>query len=329
MVPALYERDYPELAAASTPCIYQVPRAEVGAVAGLVARGAQSGPWLVIGAVSDRLGLLDEFKSIGRFEHGLFWVGLFDQPAPASSGSKFFTEERNSQFVSGFDAASFLAYLLREISEFPPKLATGAKGFACGVPAKVMPVLQLYRWASAVESDFHSFNKQKAIVAMELWKKAATARGEEYERHLGDGIRAYELHYRMNGGAGWSGAVGLLRLAEKRSPREAELLVQKALNWIAVRPPETQMAHISAWTEADAFSIFARSRTGQAADTLFEKSVKFLSDLPCTQYLADFRAASMAIILCRWADQERGAIPDAPYIRTRGRQCLRSRQQAS
>jgi hypothetical protein len=327
MLPALYERDYPELAAAATPCIYQVPRAEAGAVAGLVARGAQTGPWLVIGAVSDRLGLLDAFKSIGRFEHGLFWVGLFDQPAPALSGSRFFTTERNAHFVSGFDAASFLAYLLREISEFPPKLATGAKGLPCGVPAKVTPALQLYRWTSAVESDFNSFNNKKAIVAMELWKKAATARGEEYERLLGDAIRAYELHYRVNGGAGWSGAVGLLRLAERRSPREAELLVQKALNWIAVRPTETQMAHISAWTEADAFSILARSRTGLAADTLFEKSVKFLSDLPCTQYLADFRAASMAVILCRWADQERGS--NSEIIFERGRQAYEEAQQAS
>ena len=317
MLPDLYEKDHPELAAATTPCIYQVERADIATVASVAARGAQTGPWLVIGASGDLLGLADEFKNVTRFEHGLYWVGYYHQPAPASLGREFFTAERNAQFVGGFDPASFLAYLVREISEFPPKLVTGVKGTACCGSGKVMPLQQLYRWHSAAESDFHRFDKDKAVVARELWKKAETARGEKYERLLEDGTTACELNFRLSGGAGWTGAVHLLRLAETRAPREAEPLVRKGLRWIDERPAEQPMRHISAWTEADAFALLARSRTGAAADALFEKAVSFLSDLPRTEFLTDYRAASMAIILCRWADQERGANSDAVFERAR------------
>jgi tetratricopeptide (TPR) repeat protein len=317
MLPDLYEKNHPELAAASTPSIYQVERADIATVARMVARGAQSGPWLVIGASGDLLGLADEFKNVTRFEHGLYWVGYYHQPAPASLGAKFFSRGRNAHFVGGFDPASFLAYLLREISGFPPRLVTDAKGTPCCGGGKVTPLQQLYRWHSAVESDFHRFDSNKALVARELWKKAETARDEEYERLLEGGITACELNFRLTGGAGWTGAVHLLRLAETRAPREAELLVRKGLRWIDERPAEQAMQHISAWTEADAFAILARSRTGAAADALFEKAVSFLSGLPRTQSLAEYRAASMAIILCRWADQERGANSDAVFERAR------------
>ena len=43
--------------------------ADAAKVASLIARGAQSGPWLVIGASGDHVDLAEGLKSSQRFEH--------------------------------------------------------------------------------------------------------------------------------------------------------------------------------------------------------------------------------------------------------------------
>ncbi len=318
VLPELYEKDYPELAAAATPCIYQVDRADAATMAGLIARGARTGPWLVIGVSDDQFGLADGIKDVQRFRQGLYWVGHYDRAAPATLGREFFNNERNARFVSGFDPASFLAYLLRELSEFPPKLATIAKGIPCGGGSSaVTPAQQLYRRCSAVQSDFCAFNNNKAEVARKLWTQAATARGEEYARLAEQGRVAWELNFRASPVPGYAAATFTQVLAKTRSPREAEPLLRKGLEWIECYPADPAMKPFADYSKAEAYALLARYRTGAAADALFARAEETLRGETNGAMSDDFRPACLGDLLFRWADQERSENSEAVFERGR------------
>ncbi len=122
MLLPLYRKDHPELRDAETPCVYLLGDAAPEVFARLVTPGANTGPWIVIGASGKHFGLSQTLLSIDRFEHGLYWVGHFSDEPPSHLGSRFFTSERNAHWISGFDADSFMVYLLRGLGEFPPRL---------------------------------------------------------------------------------------------------------------------------------------------------------------------------------------------------------------
>jgi hypothetical protein len=120
MMLPLYKGDYPELRHASTPSIYLLGSAAPEIVAGLVERGAATGPWIVVGTIGMHLGLSQTLLSVNRFEQGLYWVGHFHESPPVELRDGFFQPERNAHWITGFDADSFMAYLLRGLGEFPP-----------------------------------------------------------------------------------------------------------------------------------------------------------------------------------------------------------------
>src|SRR5262249_33797709 len=89
-LPELYQDSHPARAAAAVPAIYLLGESDPSTVAGLIQRGAQSGPWLVIGCSGDHLGLREAVLSVPRFEHGLYWVGYFNQRQPAGVSREMF-----------------------------------------------------------------------------------------------------------------------------------------------------------------------------------------------------------------------------------------------
>jgi len=119
-LPALYRRAWPELQDAATPSIYLLGDASPETVGQLVQRGASLSPWIVIGVSGAHFGLAQTLLSVDRFEHGLYWVGHFHEEPLAELRDRLFTPARNAHWISGFDADSFMAYLLRGLGGFPP-----------------------------------------------------------------------------------------------------------------------------------------------------------------------------------------------------------------
>jgi hypothetical protein len=106
---------------AATPSIYLLGDAPPERLADLLRDGVAAGPWIVIGCSGKRFGLAEALRSVDRFEQGLYWVSHFHEAPPDELGPDFFTVERNTHWISGFDADCFMAYLLRGLAEFPPR----------------------------------------------------------------------------------------------------------------------------------------------------------------------------------------------------------------
>ena len=205
MTPPLYQRDFPELRDAATPCIYLLGDAPPEILAGLLGRGAATGPWIVIGCSGKHFGLSRTLLSVDRYEQGLYWVGHFQEEPPAELRDGLFTSQRNAQWITGFDADSFMTSLLRELGEFPPpQLVPEGK--------KVKPAACL----AAFESRRPEGTDLRPI--MPEVQRLETAGSEEVQAFMEKYAREQDLSFRAGHFALGLGLVAGL-LAAHHSPR--------------------------------------------------------------------------------------------------------------
>ena len=318
LFPSFHENEFPDFTQTASPCIYQLDKGDPAALAGLIAHGAQTGTWLVIGSNTSIFKFADGLKNIPRFEHGLYWVGHFDNEAPAPLGREFFSAERNAHFVTGFDAPSFLAYLVRKLSDFPPALATGAKGLPyCAGTAKPTPMQQLHRWCSSVNDQFRQRSNGMPERARDLLQKAADIRGEDYAPLAEQAIQIWQMYLRITPTPGFVVTSLMVVVAGKRAPQEAEVLLRKCLKWIQKYPASSGMESFTAGKLAEVIALLAKFRTGAAADALYSAAEQILLNAPSSPGTADSHAASRGELLCQWADRERGPNSSAIFERAR------------
>jgi hypothetical protein len=310
LLPALYEKQFPELSVSALPSIYLVGEAPQATVTGLIERGAQTGAWLVIGCSGNHFGLADALRATPRFEHGLHWVGHFDQGPPQSLGTEFFTDSRNAHYIGGFDADSFMAYLLRGLGEFPPAFVREETGVS------KEPARQLYLWCNGFRERAYRIRNQFPESARDLLQKAADARGAGYEQLVDQATRDFELYFRWVPGAGYTASVHLSILAEKRSPAEAVRLCRKGLDFIERFPAGDRMGELEACQIAKAYTHRASFRTGAEADALYRKAEQTLAAIDPGP-MGAFVLEQCADLLCQWADQERNSEADAIFDRAR------------
>jgi tetratricopeptide (TPR) repeat protein len=169
MLPPLYRRTLPELRDAITPSIYLLGEASAKTIGGLIQRGVSTGPWIVVGSSGNQFGLAQTLLSIDTFEHGLYWLGHFDKQ-PFADLSTLFTPNRNAHWIPGFDADSFMAYLLRGLGEFPPPAVRSSN--MAGVDAGS----QLYAWlASLGKKKTNPAAFKEALFEVNTLKRAPAA----------------------------------------------------------------------------------------------------------------------------------------------------------
>lgn len=211
----LYRRTYPELHDAATPSIYLLAEASAETISGLIRRGAATGPWIVLGSSGLQFGLAETLLSVDRYQQGLYWVGHFNEKPPAPLRDKFFTPERNAHWIQAFDADSFLAYLTRAFSEFPPvsALAIAKRDYNGG----------------ALHAFAHRYPESKGYKELQpeldRVKRSDPAVVHEYLDALAD-------HEELVARAGrYSHAFGLALqlLADHRSPRELKPYLLRAV----------------------------------------------------------------------------------------------------
>jgi hypothetical protein len=320
LLPGWYDRRFPPLAESATPCIYWLGASEPGAVAGLIEGGAQTGPWVVLGCSGKHFGLSEALRAVPRFEHGLYWVKYFDELPPQALGSGYFTQERGAHLISGFDADSFMAYLLRGLGEFPPAwtLTDDGEARSCGgSEASPKPIDQLHRWCNRLSERAYKIRDSFPATARELLQRAGAARGPEYEELVEQALHEYELYFRWSPTSGYSASVFLGSLAEKRSPREAARLLRQGLEWIE-RYPASGADALEANQIAQAYAHLARFRTGRDADALFRKAEEAFA-IVAPDRLGGFLLENCADVLCRWANQERSDDAHAIFERARAK----------
>ena len=301
LMPELYEEEFPELAQSATPAVYLLGDAEPATTGGLIQRGAQTGPWLVIGCSGEHFGLREALLGVPRFEHGLYWAGYFNQRMPTAFSRELFQEKRNAHFLGGFDSDSLLAYLLRGLGEFPPQFIRD--GESAGAP-NGKPMDQLRAWSDRVSEQAQKVRERAPVAARELLQKAEKAADAEYETLVAQAVRQYELHFRCLPGSGYAGALFLGLLAEKRSPRRAAALREKGLEWIRRYPAGKGMEAMEARQVAESYAHLARFRTGSEADALYTRAEQALPAEVSGRFGA-FVLDQCADLLCQWADQER------------------------
>ncbi len=236
VMPPVYRKDFPELASAPAPTVYLLGDAPDGTLDGLVRRGASTGPWIVIGCSGKHFGLIETLLAVDRFEHGLFWIGHFHEEPPEEV-KPLFHPARNAHSVSGFDADSFMAYVLRDLGQFPPPALRN------GTSKKAQsPAVQLEGWLSKVaerrrpETDFREVLEELARV-----EKGSSAE----VRALTDKVlEAGELEARLGFDPGRLGIVAS-RLAENRPPREIKPLLLRAADLMEPLAAGDVMGHFA------------------------------------------------------------------------------------
>ncbi|HMD70663.1 MAG TPA: hypothetical protein VKF41_04935 [Bryobacteraceae bacterium] len=267
MMPPLYRRDYPELRDAATPCIYLLGGAPPEILAGLVGRGAATGPWIAIGCSGKRFGLSRTLLSVSRYDHGLYWIGHFHEEPPAELRDGLFTPERNAHWITGFDADSFMAYLLRGLGEFPPpQLVPKGK--------KMKPETCL----AAFESQRPEGTNLRPI--MPAVKRLQTAGSAEVQTFLEKLAGEDELALRAGHSALGLGIVANL-LAGHRSPRLLKPFLTRAADLMEPDAPGDVLARFSevccklarysygeraGWWYARADAAFAQMDSGPGCD---------------------------------------------------------------
>ncbi len=314
LLPEVYQDSHPELASSAIPGIYLLGESDPAAVAALIQRGAQTGPWLVIGCSGDHLGLREAVLGVPRFEHGLYWAGYFNQRLPAPLSREMFSASRNAYFLPGFDSDSFMAYLARGLGAVPAALLAASPASTGQAAGKPMDQLRL--WCDAFAAAAQKTREGFSGAARSLLHKAETASGSEYDSLVADAIRQYELHFRCSPSGGYAAALFLGLLAEKRSPRRAASLRRKGLEWIDRFPAAPGMEAMQARQVAETYAHLARFRTGDEADRLFARAEEALPTEASSRFGA-FLLDQCAEILCQWADQERNAKSDAVFERAR------------
>jgi len=309
ILPELYDRHFPELSKSATPCIYSLGETGSTEVAGLIERGAQIGPWLIVGSSGHHFGLANALRSVPRFEHALYWAGYLAEATPEPV-QELFTSERNAHFLTGFDAASLMAYLVRGLGEFPPAFI--AKN--CTAVAKT-PGEQLYRWIHPASDGVYRIRDSFLNKARQVLTGAGALRGEAYETAVAEGIWNWENYLRWSPGIGHAAASSLRTLAEKQTPREAQRLLAKALAFQADPPTEDLSAVLHAAELARVYLHLARYRTGPSAAQLFAKGEAALAVAP--NALPGYGSAEWAKLLAAWAGQEQDSQSMAIFERAR------------
>jgi tetratricopeptide (TPR) repeat protein len=239
MLLPLYRKDHPELRDAETPCIYLLGDAGPEVFARLVTMGANTGPWVVMGASGKHFGLSQTLLSIDRLEHGLYWVGHFSEAPPPSLGGQFFTSERNAHWISGFDADSFMVYLLRALGHKPEDLRAKLDN------------------APQERADFKKL--------FEEVDRLKTGDREEVRAFLESQASQAELAQRLEQYA----PLGLIltTLAEARSPRETKPFLIRA---VGIQEPDAAGSPSSGF--ADLCCRVAQYSCGEAAEAWYRRA---------------------------------------------------------
>jgi hypothetical protein len=311
LFPDFHETDFPDLAACALPSVYMFGAAGPAVAPRLIEHGAESGPWIVLGCSGSHFGLGEALLTVRHFEQGLWWIGHFDQPPPARLGPDYFSRERGAHFLGGFDAGSFMAYLTRGLSQFPPAFLSksgNACVSACPPIGRRSPIRQLAIWLSDFNDRLNAAARNRLPAARKMLEQAAGEHGANYESLVTQAIRIFEMELRKTRVNGHAHAIFLGNLAEMRGPKEATYLLHKELQWIEKYPADNlppSRAELEAMQLAKTYAHLAKFRTGSEAGALFAKAEHALSSVePGT--LAFAVSIDWARLLAQWADQEGG-----------------------
>lgn len=108
-------------------------------VAPVIDDTAQNHVWIVAGYSGKNDPAFDHLAGIRSFDQGLLWVGYRDDPPADHVEARLLGWERNSFFVSGYDADSFFITLTRGLGLFPPELVTKPFTYLENVLSKLTP----------------------------------------------------------------------------------------------------------------------------------------------------------------------------------------------
>jgi len=300
--PVTYRKPLPELGAGAVPAIYEVGAIDDSKTAEWIRRGAATGPWIALGF--DAEDSLAEILHGASFEHGLYWPGYQAPGRPLPAGA---------HFVPGFNADSFLAYLVGGFGEFPPPSVLG--------PAvrKNDPAETLRAWREdGFEKKRQSVRDGSQKKVGELFKQAAAARADEYDSLMEQAWSEFDLSMRFQECFDSSAAAMWRRLAARRSPREAAALFRRLRKWQdgywEAKPDAEQRAFAIAGINGD----HARFHTGPEAGALFAQADQAMAAAapPVTAATLVFHATH-ADLLAKWAIQETGGGSAAIFERAR------------
>ena len=208
-----------------------------------------------------------------------------------------------AHFVAGFNADSFLAYLVGGFGEFPPPSVLGAP-IGKSNPSDTLAAAWRSAFGTKRQADRDATQKKWA----ELIKQLVTARGGEYESLVEQAWIEFDLATRLLGRLESSATLTWRRLAERRSPREAATILHRLWKWqdgfFEARPDAAQRAFVIAGID----SQLARFCTGPRADALFAEADQALTATrpPVTAEHLVFHSTH-ADLLAKWAIQEAGS----------------------
>jgi tetratricopeptide (TPR) repeat protein len=300
-VPAVYHHPLPDLSDSAIPALFQVGDVEAAEIIGLIARGAHTGPWIVLGFDGNK-NLANLVATVPVFERGLYWVA-YTPPAR--------TLPPGAHCVTGFDPDSFLAYLVRGLADFPPP-SVHALAARLADPAATLLAWQ----RSAFESRRQAVRNATQKRVVELVNRAALAHGAEYRDLLAEALHEHELALRFTELHNTMAFAPWKRLAVKRRPSEARQVLERMRQWFDTLSEDADPAQ-RAFILSDLNTVLARFCTGPAADALFAEAERAIASIPRTVYVY----GPWATLLATWATQESG--PEADVIFERAREHFR------
>jgi len=80
--------------------------------------------WIVVGFEGDKDPVFELLKNADRFEQGLYWIGLADEPPSQHVEADLLSKNKGAVYVQGFDADAFFVTLTRELEVFPPEFVS-------------------------------------------------------------------------------------------------------------------------------------------------------------------------------------------------------------
>jgi tetratricopeptide (TPR) repeat protein len=80
--------------------------------------------WIVVGYGGEKDPVFERLKKAGRFEQGLYWIGLEDTPPSHHVEADLLSKNKGAVYVPGYNADSFFTTLTRELEISPPEFVS-------------------------------------------------------------------------------------------------------------------------------------------------------------------------------------------------------------
>jgi tetratricopeptide (TPR) repeat protein len=80
--------------------------------------------WIVVGYGGEKDPVFEQLKKAGRFEQGLYWIGLENKPPSRHVEADLLDKNDGAVYVSGYNADAFFVTLTRELEISPPEFVS-------------------------------------------------------------------------------------------------------------------------------------------------------------------------------------------------------------